>query len=336
VGSTLTLQLAATDPDGDELTFSAQPLPLPVGASLDGELGLFTFRPGLEHVGTLELSFQVSDGTATDSETVPITVTGPAPTDPTTLTGQVLDTNDYVAGITTPVVAATVSILGSGVSTTTDLAGDFVLAGVPAGKQVFDIDPSTAWTAPDGSTYAGFREALVLIEHADNVIERPFFLPRIDPAGEAVVDPTQTTIVTNPNLGITMVVPPHTAKNPDGSDFFRHPLDLRGARRPRARGAAVSLPTRPAHHDPAGRRHIRHAGADHLRQRRSARGAEPGRHLLAFPVHRPVLRGRHRRGERRRPAHRDDQRRDPRRRLALQSPSVSARRLRRRRRLLPG
>lgn len=78
---------------------------------------------------------------------------------------------------------------------------------------------TTATPAPDGSTYAGFREAILLIGGVTNVVERPFFLPRIAGESLTVVDPTTTTVVTNPTLGITLTVPPHTAKNPDGTDF---------------------------------------------------------------------------------------------------------------------
>jgi len=52
LGSTLTLQLSASDPDGDPLVFSALELPLPEGACLDAASGVFTFRPAFHQIGT--------------------------------------------------------------------------------------------------------------------------------------------------------------------------------------------------------------------------------------------------------------------------------------------
>lgn len=219
LGRNLVLELAATDIDGDLFQYSALPLPLPAGASLDEVTGLFKFRPGPEHAGTLEISFAVSDGSLTAAETVVITVVGPEPGGETALAGRLLDTNDFVAGTETPISGATVSLLGTGILTTTNSSGEFLLLQIPAGDQVLDIDSSPALPAPDGSPYAGFREKIHLIEGVTNVVDRPFFLPRIDRASLTVVNPNATTVVTNPNLEITIVVPPHAARNPGGGDF---------------------------------------------------------------------------------------------------------------------
>jgi YD repeat-containing protein len=77
VGTTLTLQLSATDPDGDPLTFTVEPLP--AHASLNATTGLFTFTPVEAQVGTLPLTFTVSDGDRTDAQAVDITVERPVP-----------------------------------------------------------------------------------------------------------------------------------------------------------------------------------------------------------------------------------------------------------------
>src|SRR4029453_13680320 len=60
VGNTLVLQLTGTDPDGDPLTFTVDPLP--ANASLDATTGRFTFTPGTSQAGTLVLTFKVSAG----------------------------------------------------------------------------------------------------------------------------------------------------------------------------------------------------------------------------------------------------------------------------------
>ena len=194
-------------------------MPLPANSSLNAQTGVFSFTPSLGQVGVIALTFIVSDGVLTDSETINITVNGPAPGEVTELTGRILDTNDFVLGTETPVVGATVSLLGTGVSTTSDSNGDFTLTSAPSGSQILDIDSTTADPAPDGSSYAGFREEIELIADVTNVVTRPFFLPRIDSGSLTTVDPGTTTVVNNPTLGATLSIPPNTAKNPNGTDF---------------------------------------------------------------------------------------------------------------------
>jgi hypothetical protein len=90
LGNTLVLQLTATDPDGDPLTFAVDPLP--ANANLDATSGRFTFTPGASQVGTLVLTFKVSDGQLTAEAPVTVTVTEcqpPTITAITPLTGPV-------------------------------------------------------------------------------------------------------------------------------------------------------------------------------------------------------------------------------------------------------
>ena len=220
LGRTLRLQLVAEDPDGDAFMFGASPLPLLPNASLDSETGEFVFTPAADQIGEFEFSFTAFDGIGgTGRAPVKIIVSRPAPGSPTSLSGRVVDANDAVSGTDTSVIGATISLIGTALSTTTDSDGNFVLTDVPAGEQIFDIDLTSARTAADGSPYAGFREALTLIEGVDNVVDRPFFLPRIDVASLTQVIPSKMTEVVNRELGITLMVPPNTAKLADGSNF---------------------------------------------------------------------------------------------------------------------
>ena len=158
------------------------------------------------------LTFSVSDNTSTTSETIIITVPQPAPAGVTALTGRLLDANDFENGVTTPIVGATVSLFDTGISATSNTNGDFTLSGIPASSHVLDIDSSTANLAPDGSPYAGFREEIEVIAGVTNAVTRPFFLPRIAVNSLTTVNPNFFTTVTNPDLGITLTVPPGTAK----------------------------------------------------------------------------------------------------------------------------
>ena len=219
LGSTLSLRLSAFDPHGHPLLFSAAPIPLPANAALDGASGLFTFRPAAEQVGALKITFSVSAGVANASETVTITVTGAPPGGVTALTGRVLDTSDAARGVETAVVGATVSIKGTDISSRTGVDGRFLLSDLPAGGQVFDIDPTTANAAPDGSPYAGFHQGIDLIAGVTTVVDRPFYLPRIAAASLTTVDPNSTTIVMNQALGVTLEIPANTARADDGLPF---------------------------------------------------------------------------------------------------------------------
>jgi RHS repeat-associated protein len=219
LGSTLTIQLSATDADGDALSYSVAPQPIPDHATFDATSGLFTFHPDQDQVGTVDVEFFVTDGELSDSEAITITVNGASPGAPTNLTGRVLDANAYGDGSTVPIVGATVRILGSAATATSDSSGYFTLTSIPSGHQVFDIDTSTASPGPGGVTYGGFREAMDVIASVTNVIDRPFFLPRIEAISNTTVNPNATTTVTNSRLGITLSIPAHTAKAANGADF---------------------------------------------------------------------------------------------------------------------
>src|SRR5207302_3345572 len=71
-GSLLTFTVAATDADGDALTYSASGLP--AGASFDPASKTFSWTPGFDQAGPYSVIFTASDGTLTASETVVITI----------------------------------------------------------------------------------------------------------------------------------------------------------------------------------------------------------------------------------------------------------------------
>jgi len=67
---TLIFAVSASDPDGDAITYSAQPVP--AGAAFGGQS--FGWTPGYEQAGVYQVTFTASDGVAGDSETILITV----------------------------------------------------------------------------------------------------------------------------------------------------------------------------------------------------------------------------------------------------------------------
>jgi len=67
---TLSFTISASDPDGDAITYSVDPLPS--GAAFGN--GTFTWTPGYDQAGIYTLTFTASDGQAQDSETISVTV----------------------------------------------------------------------------------------------------------------------------------------------------------------------------------------------------------------------------------------------------------------------
>ncbi|RPJ36929.1 MAG: hypothetical protein EHM35_07280, partial [Planctomycetaceae bacterium] len=70
VNTPLSFSVSATDADGDSLTYSASGLPS--GAGFANQL--FSWTPASDQAGALQVTFTVSDGEATDSEQITMTV----------------------------------------------------------------------------------------------------------------------------------------------------------------------------------------------------------------------------------------------------------------------
>jgi hypothetical protein len=77
----ISITVSAIDPDSDPLTYSASGLP--PGASFDPATRRFSWTPSDTSAGTYDVTFIASDGEASDSEEITMTVN---PTDPTTTT----------------------------------------------------------------------------------------------------------------------------------------------------------------------------------------------------------------------------------------------------------
>ena len=69
-GRQLAFDVSAEDPDGDQLTYTAENLPN--GAEFNGRH--FAWTPGFEQAGQYQVTFRVSDGRLDDSETITISV----------------------------------------------------------------------------------------------------------------------------------------------------------------------------------------------------------------------------------------------------------------------
>jgi RHS repeat-associated protein len=206
LGSTLEFWVDVEFDSSSPPIFTVQPLPLPPNVRFHGDSGLFIFHPSATQIGSFSITFSVDDGCTNESETILITVHGPRDGQTTSISGRILDTADYFRGDQTPVVGATISLLRTGRSARSDASGLFLLDDVPSGSQILDIDTLTAELAADGSRYAAFREELEIIEGVENTFSRPILLPRTALESVTLVNPTGTTVVRNPSLGVELTV----------------------------------------------------------------------------------------------------------------------------------
>lgn len=207
IGTTLTLQLAATDPDGGELVYIAEPMPLEENMTLNTKTGVFTFTPALTQVGDHTITFIASDGRFDARETITINV--PAPPGVTSLRGQVLTSNDV------PLAGVTLDI--NGVTSVTDATGQFIIQNLTVSGQVrLLVDGSTV--DPALGTFATVPEVVPVISGAANMLQNPVFLLPLDVASADPVDPAVTSkIISSRFVQGLKVLEPVTLTIPPGS-----------------------------------------------------------------------------------------------------------------------
>jgi hypothetical protein len=141
-GGTLTFTVSATDADGDTLTYAASSLP--AGASFDPATRTFAWTPGYDQAGSFPgLVFTVDDGTASDSESITVTVDD-EPTPPgffTVIPCRVLDTRTADGPLGGPALAA-------------NAARTFVLAGqcaIPASARAVSVNVTVTGASTNGN-----------------------------------------------------------------------------------------------------------------------------------------------------------------------------------------
>lgn len=208
LGSTLTFTTTAADPDNDPVTFAVTPLPLPDRATFNSQTGQFTFTPLATQVGAFTLTFIATDGISQDSETLTITVTGAPVGGITGVSGRVVD------GAGQPIANLPVSLKGTTATTTTNTQGQFTLNNLTvSGRQVLLANGFALG-------YAILAAPVDLIPNVMNNLASELRVPVIDMASAVTVNPNATTVLGNPAFpAVSVTIPPHTAKNPDGTDY---------------------------------------------------------------------------------------------------------------------
>jgi RHS repeat-associated protein len=228
LGQNLTLTISGFDPDGDALSYTVAPQPLPLGATFHPTTRTFSFSPSSDQVGDFPLTFTVSDGNLQDRESITLSV--PPASSTTTLSGVVLTTGSaplagvrLVIGVVNPV------------ETFSQADGTFFLADIPvAGRQRLLIDGSTVPDVPAG-TYATVPEHIGLIEGADNQLQAPIFLLPLDVASGDPIDPGTISMITSSPIevdgqmypAVEMEVSPGSA-TVDGGGFYTGSVHISG------------------------------------------------------------------------------------------------------------
>lgn len=217
IGEEAVFPFPAADPDGDPLRY--QVTGLPPGASFNPISNELVFKPETGSSGVYTVTVIVSDSVFSTSADFTLTVPTPPPRTTTALSGTVLDAHAGAAGQQTPIVGVTVTLMNTGASTTTDATGEFAFEDVPAGLQVLNFDPTLAQPGPAGAVYAGFRKEITLLPLIANRINRPIYLPQLATSSLTQVVTTETTVVENTDIGVSLTILPNTALTGDTSLF---------------------------------------------------------------------------------------------------------------------
>ena len=222
LGGALRLQLGATDPDGDAVYFFASPMPLPDNMTMDATTGALTFRPDATQVGNFTLTFGASDGALRDSESVFITVNTPPPGNPTSLAGRVLDANASEAGETVPIAGATIRLVESGQTATSDADGNFLIGNTLSGDVRLDISRSG---------YQSRRFELTMYPNTVNMPD-PFHLARLDTGASRVYTFSAARFgltVHDATTGVTVRFAPGMRRHPILAFVYRGTLTVSSA-----------------------------------------------------------------------------------------------------------
>lgn len=137
-GNSVEFSLAATDPDGDSLTYSAGNLP--TGATLTGKN--FAWTPTAEQIGAYDITFVVSDGGLSDSKTATVTVVVAKPDVTAPVAGRCSPEPDSIQVPLNNLVTVNVTDAGTGVN-----AGSVVIR---VNNQIVYQGGEATYTSPYG------------------------------------------------------------------------------------------------------------------------------------------------------------------------------------------
>ena len=214
LGLEFALDLTATDPDGDEVTFFATPLPLASGIGLDGASGEVRFRPEAGQEGTYVFTVGASDGSLTDEALLTVEVV-PGTASDTSVFGRVLDAVDFANGIETPLAGMPVRLRDAALMDITDANGAFDFGSLAAGRDQVLVEPSSNG-GPGG--YIGTLRNITITENQNRDLAPDFLLTPLNDGCAQVVAGAET-VLSGTTSGVTVRIAADTIQNSDGSAY---------------------------------------------------------------------------------------------------------------------
>ena len=213
-GEKLELPLAATDKDGDTITYKLKANGnLPTG-KLDGN-GILKFQPKPNEIGSYEFTVIATDGVKSVSQTVTLNVVAD-PITTTRISGVIKNVQQQsLAGVTIELGELKTVTNADGsftIETNRPLTEDTLkVKGIDLkGDKVYPFIAEKLPLLLGQKVYAGFN----------NVIDRPIYLPALDVASGKVIDPSKDVTVTTENIPQASVfVEAGSLSTQSGEDF---------------------------------------------------------------------------------------------------------------------
>lgn len=208
-GLQLSLDLEASDPDGDVLRFFARPLPLPQGMHLDANTGALRWRPELGQEGSYTLTVGVTDGLLSDRQEITIEVVSPSGPD-TVLSGVV---RDAVTGL--PLADMPVRLRSADVTTVTDAAGQFAFTALGAGEDIVLVEPFVA--GGPGGYMSKSRGVRITASQNRDISPDILLSPLNDGCAEVVAG--EATVLSQPGTGLSVTIPADSVQSSSGGAY---------------------------------------------------------------------------------------------------------------------
>ena len=208
-GLQLSLDLEASDPDGDVLRFFARPLPLPQGMHLDANTGALRWRPELGQEGSYTLTVGVTDGLLSDRQEITIEVVSPSGPD-TVISGVV---RDAVTGL--PLADMPVRLRSADVTTVTDAAGQFTFTALGAGEDIVLVEPFVA--GGPGGYMSKSRGVRITASQNRDISPDILLSPLNDGCAEVVAG--EATVLSQPGTGLSVTIPADSVQSSSGGAY---------------------------------------------------------------------------------------------------------------------
>ncbi len=212
LGLEFALDMTGSDPDGDDITFFATPLPLASGITLNAQNGEVRFRPEAGQTGSYSFTVGVSDGALTDTAILNIEVV-PGTASDTSVYGRVLDAADFANGVETPLANMPVRLRDAALMTVTNPDGTFDFGSLTAGLDQVIIEPSAAG-GPGG--YLGTVRPISITENQNRDLSPDFLLTPLNEGCAQVVSGV-ATVLTGTNSGVTVTIAADTIRESGGA-----------------------------------------------------------------------------------------------------------------------